>query len=158
MSSCETTAERKSKQNGGLHIPATVITMARMQIYIASVFVDDVARAHDFYVDTLGFRVKDDVPHGDFRWLTVTNAEGQVDTQLLLEPKAHPAAKDYTAALKADGIPATQFLSEDVEKEYAELSAKGVRFTMEPTDVGPSIIAVFDDTVGNLIQLVQLKR
>ncbi|WP_408930982.1 VOC family protein [Corynebacterium sp. YSMAA1_1_D6] len=55
-------------------------------------------------------------------------------------------------------MPATQFLSEDVEKEYAELSAKGVRFAMEPTDVGPSIIAVFDDTVGNLIQLVQLKR
>ena len=129
-----------------------------MQIYIASVPVDDVARAHDFYVDTLGFRVKDDVTNGDFRWLTVTNAEGGGNTELLLEPKGHPAAKDYAAALKADGIPATQFLSTDVEKEYKELIDKGVRFTMEPTDVGPSIIAVFDDTVGNLIQLVQLKR
>lgn len=75
-----------------------------------------------------------------------------------MEPKGHPAAKDYAAALKADGIPATQFLSTDVEKEYKELIDKGVRFTMEPTDVGPSIIAVFDDTVGNLIQLVQLKK
>mgnify|MGYP002656318196 FL=1 len=135
-----------------------LVYMGRMQIYIASVPVDDVARAHDFYVNTLGFRVKDDVPHGDFRWLTVTNAEGQRNTQLLLEPKAHPASKDYAAALKADGIPATQFLSADVEKEYRELTEKGVDFTMEPTDVGPSIIAVFDDTVGNLIQLVQLKR
>ena len=70
----------------------------------------------------------------------------------------HPAAKDYAAALKADGIPVTQFLSADVETEYKELSDKGVKFTMEPTDVGPSIIAVFDDTVGNLIQLVELKK
>ncbi|MDV2422925.1 VOC family protein [Corynebacterium curieae] len=129
-----------------------------MQIYIASVPVEDVARAHDFYVNTLGFRVKDDVTNGDFCWLTVTNAEGEGNTELLLEPKGHPAAKDYAAALKANGIPATQFLSTDVEKEYKELIDKGVRFTMEPTDVGPSIIAVFDDTVGNLIQLVQLKK
>lgn len=135
-----------------------LVYMGRMQIYIASVPVDDVARAHDFYVNTLGFRVKDDVTHGDFRWLTVTNAEGQGNTEPLLEPKAHPASKDYAAALKADGIPATQFLSADVEKEYRELTENGVDFTMEPTDVGPSIIAVFDDTVGNLIQLVQLKR
>ena len=130
----------------------------RDRIYIASVPVDDVARAHDFYVHTLGFRVKDDVTHGDFRWLTVTNAEGEGNTELLLEPKGHPAAKDYAAALKADGIPATQFLSADVETEYKELSDKGVKFTMEPTDVGLSIIAVFDDTVGNLIQLVELKK
>ncbi|OFN78019.1 MULTISPECIES: VOC family protein [unclassified Corynebacterium] len=129
-----------------------------MQIYIASVPVDDVSRAHDFYVDTLGFRVKDDVTHGDFRWLTVTNAEDQGNIELLLEPKAHPAAKDYAAALKTDGIPVTQFLSADVEREYSELTEKGVHFTMAPTDVGPSIIAVFDDTVGNLIQLVQLKK
>ena len=81
-----------------------------MQIYIASVPVDDVARAHDFYVNTLGFRVKDDVTHGDFRWLTVTNAEGEGDTELLLEPTGHPAAKDYAAALKADGIPVTHCL------------------------------------------------
>lgn len=129
-----------------------------MQIYIASVPVDDVSRAYDFYVNTLGFRVKDDVTHGDFRWLTVTNAQGQGDMELLLEPKAHPAAKDYAAALKADGIPVTQFLSADVEREYSELTEKGVQFTMGPTDVGPSIIAAFDDTVGNLIQLVQLKK
>lgn len=132
-----------------------------MRIYIASVLVDDVARAHDFYVNTLGFKVKDDVTHGDFRWLTVTNASDLADgsdIELLLEPKGHPAAAPFTEALKKDGIPLTQFMSEDVQAEYEKLSAKGVEFTMEPTDVGPSIIAVFDDTVGNLIQLVQLKH
>ncbi|MHB2251755.1 VOC family protein [Corynebacterium aurimucosum] len=111
--------------------------MELLQIYLASVPVDDVARAHDFYVNTLGFRVKDDVTHGDFRWLTVTNAEGQGNTELLLEPKAYPASKDYAAALEADGISATQFLSSDVEKEYRDRTEKGVDFTMEPTGVGP---------------------
>ena len=123
--------------------------------------VDDVARAHDFYVNTLGFKVKDAVTHGDFRWLTVTNASGPADgsgIELLLEPNGPPAAAPFTEALKKDGIPFTQFLSEDVQAEYEKISAKGVNFTMEPTDVGPSIIAVFDDTVGNLIQLVQLKH
>ncbi|WP_235597107.1 MULTISPECIES: VOC family protein [Corynebacterium] len=128
---------------------------------MASVLFDDVARAHDSYVNTLGFKVKDDVTHGDFRWLTVTNASDLADgsdIELLLEPKGHPAAAPFTEALKKDGIPLTQFMSEDVQAEYEKLSAKGVEFTMEPTDVGPSIIAIFDDTVGNLIQLVQLKH
>ena len=74
-----------------------------MRIYIASVLVDDVARAHDFYINTLGFKVKDDVTHGDFRWLTVTNASGPAEVggiELLLEPKGHPAAAPFTEALK----------------------------------------------------------
>lgn len=130
-----------------------------MHIYIASVFVDDLDRAHDFYVNTLGFRVKDDVSNDHFRWLTVTNADDKFPgVELLLEPNAHPAAKEYSAAIKKDSIPATQFLSDDVAAEAAALQAKGVEFTMEPTDIGPSIIAVFDDTCGNLIQLVQLKH
>lgn len=132
-----------------------------MRIYISSVLVDDVARAHGFYVNTLGFAVKDDVTVGECRWLTVQNAvDGQPvedGFELLLEPKGHAAAAPFTAALKADGIPLTQFASEDVAAEYEALKARGVNFTLEPTDVGPSIIAVFDDTVGNLIQLVQLK-
>ncbi|WP_293768282.1 VOC family protein [uncultured Corynebacterium sp.] len=129
-----------------------------MKIYISSVLVDDVARAYDFYVGTLGFEVRDDVTAGDYRWLTVCNPGDRDGAQLLLEPKGHPAAGPSTEALKNDGIPLTQFLSDDVAAEYEKLQAKGVRFTLEPTDVGPSIIAIFDDTVGNLIQLVQLKR
>lgn len=127
-----------------------------MRIYIASIFVDDVQKAHDFYVDKLGFVVKDSVKNGDFWWLTITNPDG--GTELLLEPNAHPAAVAYTEAIRKDGIPATQFLSDDVEAETAALKEKGVTFTMEPTDVGPSVIAAFDDTCGNIIQLVQLKH
>ena len=127
-----------------------------MRIYIASIFVDDVQKAHDFYVDKLGFVVKDSVKNGDFWWLTITNPDG--GTELLLEPNAHPAAVAYTEAIRKDGIPATQFLSDDVEAETAALKEKGVTFTMEPTDVGPSVNAAFDDTCGNIIQLVQLKH
>jgi catechol 2,3-dioxygenase-like lactoylglutathione lyase family enzyme len=127
-----------------------------MRIYIASIFVDDVQKALDFYVDKLGFVVKDSVKNGDFWWLTITNPDG--GTELLLEPNAHPAAVAYTEAIRKDGIPATQFLSDDVEAETAALKEKGVTFTMEPTDVGPSVIAAFDDTCGNIIQLVQLKH
>ena len=126
-----------------------------MRIYIASVFVDDLEKAQDFYVNKLGFVVKDSVKNDHFWWLTVTNPEGGME--LLLEPNAHPAAQSYTAAIRKDGIPATQFLSDDVEAETAALKENGVEFTMDPTDVGPSIISVFDDTCGNLIQLVQLK-
>lgn len=131
-----------------------------MKIYIASVLVDDVDRAHDFYTEKLGFKVKDDVTNGGFRWLTVRNADDEsgAGMELLLEPKGHPSAAPFTAALKADGIPFTQFASDDVQAEHERLVAAGVEFTMEPTDIGPAIIAIFDDTVGNLIQIVQLKR
>ena len=128
-----------------------------MRIYITSVLVDDVARAHDFYTEKLGFKVKDDVVNGDFRWLTLRNADEEDGMELLLEPKGHSAAAPFTAAIKADGIPYTQFQSDDVQAEYERLAAAGVEFTVEPTDVGPAIIAVFDDTVGNLIQMIQLK-
>lgn len=127
-----------------------------MRIYIASVFVDDLQKAHDFYVDKLGFVLKDSVKNEHYWWLTVTNPDG--GTELLLEPNAHPAAQAYTAALRADGIPATQFLSEDVTAETAALKEKGVEFVTEPTDYGHSVVSAFDDTCGNIIQLVQLKR
>ncbi|AKE40929.1 glyoxalase/bleomycin resistance protein/dioxygenase [Corynebacterium kutscheri] len=126
-----------------------------MRIYIASVFVDDLDHAHDFYTTTLGFTVKDDIRNGDFRWLTLTSGN---DMELLLEPKGHPAAAPFTAALKTDGIPLTQFASDDITAEYEQLVAKGVEFSMPPTDVGPAIIAIFDDTCGNLIQIIQLKK
>lgn len=126
-----------------------------MRIYIASVFVDDLEKAQDFYVNKLGFVVKDSVKNEHFWRLTVTNPDG--GTELLLEPNGHPAAQAYTEALRKDGIPATQFLSDDVEAETAALKEKGVEFTTEPTDYGHSVVSAFDDTCGNLIQLVQLK-
>lgn len=120
-----------------------------------SIPVDDQARALKFYTDRLGFIPKVDVPVGDdFRWLTVVSPEDPDGAEVVLEPKGHPAANDFTSALKADGIPINQFAVEDVQAEYDRLSKLGVTFTQEPTTMGPVTTAVLDDTVGNLIQLI----
>ncbi|WP_231443959.1 VOC family protein [Brevibacterium zhoupengii] len=120
-----------------------------------SILVDDQARALKFYTDRLGFIPKVDVPVGDdFRWLTVVSPEAPDGVEIVLEPKGHPAANDFTSALKADGIPLNQFAVEDVQAEYDRLSTLGVTFTQKPTTMGPVTTAVLDDTVGNLIQLI----
>jgi predicted enzyme related to lactoylglutathione lyase len=62
--------------------------------------------------------------------------------------------KPYRDALVQDGIPLAQFAVDDVETEHARLTAQGVVFTQPPTDIGVAVVAVFDDTCGNLIQLV----
>ncbi|MBY0687633.1 VOC family protein [Microbacterium marinilacus] len=124
-----------------------------MRINLTSVFVDDQAKALDFYTTRLGFLPKADVPMGDFRWLTVVGPGEPDGTELLLEPDQHPAAKAYAAALVADGIPAASFAVDDVVRLHAELSAAGVRFTQPPTPMGPVVTAVLDDTCGNLVQL-----
>lgn len=130
-----------------------------MKIILTSVFVDDQAKAEQFYTETLGFVKKHDVPLGDTsRWLTVVGKNEPDGTELLLEPDGHPAAKQFKAAMVEDGIPMAQFGVDDVEAEHKRLSEAGVRFTMPPTDVGPVIVAVLDDTCGNLIQLAQMKQ
>ena len=125
-----------------------------MRINLASVLVDDQAKALTFYTDTLGFVMKNDVPVGEARWLTVVSPEQSDGPELLLEPDGHPAAKPFKAALVADGIPFTSFAVADVAAEFERLRALGVRFTQEPTEMGPVTTAVFDDTCGNLIQIV----
>ncbi|WP_120339608.1 VOC family protein [Cryobacterium soli] len=125
-----------------------------MRIQMASVFVDDQAKAQQFYTEVLGFTTKNDIPLGDDRWLTVVSPENPDGTELLLEPSGHPAVKPFTEALVADGIPFTQFTVDDVAAEYERMLALGVRFTQPPTVMGPVTTAVFDDTCGNLIQLV----
>ncbi|MFD8209325.1 VOC family protein [Streptomyces sp. NPDC059695] len=127
-----------------------------MRIHVTSVFVDDQDKALGFYTEKLGFVKKTEVPLGDYRWLTVVSPEAPEGTELLLEPDAHPAARTYVHALMADGIPATSFAVDDVRAEYERLRALGVRFTQEPTEAGPVVTAVLDDTCGNLIQIVQL--
>jgi len=127
-----------------------------MKISLSSVFVDDQAKALDFYTRVLGFIKKTDLPAGEYRWLTVVSPEGSEDIELVLEPNAHPAAKTYQKAIFADGIPATSFASKDVQKEYERLTQLGVVFRMKPTQMGPVTIAVFDDTCGNFIQLHQV--
>jgi len=126
-----------------------------MKIIVTSIFVQDQDKALEFYSETLGFIKKTDVPVGKFRWITLISPDDQNDTELLLEPNDHPAAKEYQKKIFADGIPATMFGVADIRKEYKRLMEKGVKFTMEPTEMGPVTIAVFDDTCGNLIQIAQ---
>lgn len=127
-----------------------------MRIYVTSIFVDDQAKALDFYTNTLGFKLKNDVPVGEYRWLTVVSREQPDGTELLLEPGNHPAVTPYKNALVKDGIPATSFQVDDIDTEFKRLTDIGVTFTREPMDAGPVRIAVFDDTCGNLIQLMQM--
>ncbi|MED3574630.1 VOC family protein [Cytobacillus praedii] len=126
-----------------------------MKIIVTSIFVDNQDKALQFYSETLGFVKKHDVPTGEFRWITLVSPENEKGTELLLEPNNHPAAKEYQQKLFADGIPVTMFGVADIHAEYKKLMEKGVRFTMEPTKIGELTIAVFDDTCGNLIQIMQ---
>ena len=126
-----------------------------MRITVTSVLVDDQDKALRFYTDILGFRKKVDVDMGGPRWLTVVSPQDPDGTELLLEPDGHPAARPFKDALVADGIPYTSFGVEDVAAETSRLQALGVRFTQEPTQMGPVTTAVFDDTCGNLIQIAQ---
>ena len=123
------------------------------RITLASVLVDDQAKALDFYTRVLGFQPKVDVPMGEHRWLTVVSDQDPDGTQLLLEPDSHPAAGPFKAALVEDGIPYTSFGVDDVHAETERLLAAGVHFTQPPVAMGPMVTAVFDDTCGNLIQI-----
>lgn len=127
-----------------------------MIITTASVFVDDQAKALAFYTDILGFTVKNDIPMGEHRWLTVVSPDFPDGVELLLEPSDHPAVGPFRAALVEDGIPYTSFGVADVTAEHARLSALGVRFTTEPVSMGPVTVATLDDTCGNLIQIASM--
>ena len=126
-----------------------------MKIKLTSVFVDDQDKALKFYTEVLGFVKKADMPVGEFKWLTVVSPDEPDGTELLLEPDDNPASKAFKEAIFKQGIPATAFVVEDVEKEYERMSRLGVVFSMKPTKAGPVTVAVFDDTCGNRIQIVQ---
>jgi catechol 2,3-dioxygenase-like lactoylglutathione lyase family enzyme len=126
-----------------------------MKIILTSVFVDNQDEALQFYTKKLGFIKKQDVPVGEFKWLTVVSPDDQDGTQLLLEPSDNPVAKDFKKGLVAQGIPAASFGVDNIDGEYKRLKELGVTFTMEPAQMGPVKIAVFDDTCGNLIQIME---
>lgn len=128
-----------------------------IRINVTSVFVDDQAKALAFYTDKLGFIKKNDVPLGEARWLTVVSPADPDGVELLLEPDGHPAARPFKDAIAADGIPYTSFAVDDVFAEVERLKGLGVTFTQEPTDMGPVVTAVLDDTCGNLIQIAAMK-
>lgn len=129
-----------------------------MKIKLTSVSIDDYDKALKFYTEVLGFVKKRDIPLGEgARWITVVSPEEPDGTELLLEPNAgYPAMKALKEALVKDGIPFTAFQVDDIQKEYARLKKLGVEFTMEPTNMGMTTMAVFDDTCGNLIQIYQV--
>ena len=128
-----------------------------MHITLTSIFVDDQTKAHDFYTTTLGFQVKHDIPLGEHRWLTVVAPDRVDGPAIVLEPSPHPAVPPFKEALVEDGIPFNSFAVSDVQATYSALLAKGVRFVQPPTDFGPVITAVLDDTCGNLLQIAQHK-
>ena len=126
-----------------------------MRIKLTSVFVDDQDSALKFYTEVLGFEKKQDFPVGQFKWLTVVSAEEPDGPELLLEPSDNPAARSYKDSIYEQGIAAAAFAVNDIQREYERLKQLGVDFKIEPTDVGKTKIAVFDDTCGNLIQIYQ---
>ena len=129
-----------------------------MKIRLASVSIDDYDKALKFYTEVLGFVKKRDIPLGNgARWITVVSPEATDGTELLLEPNAtYPAMKALKESLMKDGIPFTGFEVQDIQEEYARLKKLGVQFTMEPTNMGMTTVAILNDTCGNLIQLYQV--
>jgi catechol 2,3-dioxygenase-like lactoylglutathione lyase family enzyme len=126
-----------------------------MRIRLTSIPVDNQEKALQFYTEKLGFVKKNDVPVGDFRWLTVVSPEDENGVELLLEPMGFAPAKTYQQELFNAGIPYTSFAVENMEKEAERLESLGVVFHSRPTQHGPVTIAVIEDTCGNLIQLLQ---
>ncbi|MXZ46324.1 MAG: VOC family protein [Chloroflexi bacterium] len=126
-----------------------------MRITLTSVFVSDQDEALRFYTETLGFVKKHDVPVGEFKWLTVVSPDDPDGTELLLEPNDNPVAQEYQNGIFDQGIPAASFSVTDTRAEYEKLKSLGVAFVMEPTEMANVTIAVFDDTCGNLIQIMQ---
>ena len=129
-----------------------------MKIKLTSVYVDDQSKALRFYTEILGFAKKADFSNGPFRWLTVGSSEEPDGTQLQLALNNNPAVKAYQQAIFQQGQAAAMFYSDDIKADYDRIRAHGAEFTMPPTDVTGSTIAILNDTCGNLIQLTQLKH
>jgi len=129
-----------------------------MRIGLTSIYVDDQEKALSFYTDVLGFVKKADVSQGPYRWLTVASAEEPDGIELQLASNDNPPARAYQQALLEQGQPAAMFYVDDVQQEYDRTTAAGAEFTMPPTKVTGSTIAMLNDTSGNLIQLTKLDR
>ena len=129
-----------------------------MKIKLTSVFVDDQEKALRFYTEVLGFAKKADFSKGAFRWLTVTSPEDPDGTELQLALNDDPAARAYQQARFQQGQPAVMFYTDDVKADYERIRARGAEFTMPPTDVTGSTIAMLKDTCGNVLQITQLAR
>lgn len=127
-----------------------------MEVIANSIFVNNQDQALKFYTNTLGFKLKHDIPvGGGFRWLAVTSESNPNGAELILEPNDNPIAKDYQQRLKEAGIPITMFGVENVKETYQQLYEQGIHFHTSPTKMGGIAMAIFDDTCGNLIQIIE---
>jgi predicted enzyme related to lactoylglutathione lyase len=129
-----------------------------MKIKLTSVHVDDQEKALRFYTEVLGFMKKADFSQGPYRWLTLASPEDPDGTELQLALNDSPAAKAYQQAMFQQNQPAAMFFTDDVQADYERMKARGAEFTMPPTDVTASKIAMLNDACGNLIQVTELKR
>ena len=129
-----------------------------MKIKVTSLYVDDQEKALRFYTEVLGFVKKTDFSQGPYRWLTVASPEDPDGTELQLALNNNPAAKAYQEALFKQNQPAMMFFTEDIKGDYERIKARGAEFSMPPTDVTASTIAMLKDTCGNIIQMTELKR
>ena len=129
-----------------------------MRIKILSLYVDDQDKALRFYTEVLGFAKKTDFSQGPYRWLTLVSPEEPDGTELQLALNNNPAAQTHQQAMFQQSQPAAMFFTDDIKADFERIKARGAEFTMPPTDVTASIIAMLKDTCGNLIQLTQLKR
>ena len=128
-----------------------------MKIKVMSLYVDDQAKALRFYTEVLGFAKKADFTQDPFRWLTVASPEDPDGVELQLALNNNPAAKTYQQAIFQQSQPAAMFFTDDIKGDYERIKSRGAEFTMPPTDVTGSTIAMLNDTCGNIIQLTQLK-
>ena len=126
-----------------------------MQLKFISLLIENQDSALAFYTSVLGFQKMADIPMGEYRWLTVTSPDGIDGVELVLEPMAFAPARVYQKALFEAGIPATALITRDIAADVRRLKARGVKFRGEPTSLGPITAVVFEDTCGNLINLVQ---
>jgi len=129
-----------------------------MKIKVTTLYVDDQEKALRFYTDILGFVKKNDFSQGPYRWLTVASPEDPDGTELQLALNNNHAAKTYQEAIFKQNQPAAMFFTDDIKGDYERIKARGTEFTMPPTDVTASTIAMLKDTCGNLIQVTELKR
>jgi predicted enzyme related to lactoylglutathione lyase len=130
----------------------------KIKIKLTTVYVDDQDKALRFYTEVLGFAKKADFSNGPYRWLTVVSPEEPDGTELQLALNNNPAARAYQQAIFQQSQPAAMFYTDNVKGDYERIRDRGARFTMPPTDVTASTIAMVNDTCGNLIQLTQLAR
>ena len=129
-----------------------------MKVTLISIPVRDQQKALNFYSEKLGFITKvNQLLEDGNRWITMVSKEDPEGIEILLEPAPihFEPTRVYQDALLEAGLPYTQFDVDDVQSEYSRLTQLGVEFSLKPTQYGQEKVAVFNDTCGNNIQLVE---